>query len=281
MLNLKNDEYINLKIQNKLILMEELKKLGICKSKKFLIMILMAIGAVFLGALSAKAQMAMPNIDINFKNAGSPQEFSKGLQILIWLTILTLAPSIFIMTTAFTRIVIVLSLTRQAIGTGQLPPTQVIVGLAMMLTFFVMAPTISEINEKALQPYMKSEITQEAALKRGLEPIRQFMFRQTAESDLALFVKLSKIDKPANMGDIPTFVLMPAFVISELKTAFEIGFMIFIPFLVIDIVISSILVSMGMLFLPPVMISMPFKIILFVLVDGWHLIAKALVMGFS
>ncbi len=250
-------------------------------SRKFYIIIFMTLGVVLLGALSAKAQMAVPNIDINFKNASSPQEFSKGLQILIWLTVLTLAPSIFIMTTAFTRIVIVLSLTRQAIGTAQLPPTQVIVGLALMLTFFVMSPTIGEINEKALQPYMKSEITQEAALKRGIEPLRQFMFRQTNEGDLALFVKLSKIEKPTSMVDIPTFVLMPAFVISELKTAFEIGFLIFIPFLVIDIVISSILVSMGMMFLPPTMIALPFKIILFVLVDGWHLIAKSLVMGFS
>lgn len=251
------------------------------KSRKFYTIIFMTLGVVLLGALSAKAQMAVPNIDINFKNASSPQEFSKGLQILIWLTVLTLAPSIFIMTTAFTRIVIVLSLTRQAIGTAQLPPTQVIVGLALMLTFFVMSPTIGEINEKALQPYMKSEITQEAALKRGIEPLRQFMFRQTNEGDLALFVKLSKIEKPTSMVDIPTFVLMPAFVISELKTAFEIGFLIFIPFLVIDIVISSILVSMGMMFLPPTMIALPFKIILFVLVDGWHLIAKSLVMGFS
>ena len=183
----------------------------------------MTVGMVLLCALSAKAQMAVPNIDISFKNANSPQEFSKGLQILIWLTVLTLAPSIFIMTTAFTRIVIVLALTRQAIGTGQLPPTQVIVGLALMLTFFVMSPTIGEINQKALQPYMKNQITQEAALKRGAEPLRQFMFRQTDENDLALFVKLSKIDKPGSINDIPTFVLMPAFVISELKTAFEIG----------------------------------------------------------
>jgi flagellar biosynthetic protein FliP len=251
------------------------------KLQKIYAVIFMTVGMVLLCALSAKAQMSVPNIDISFKNANSPQEFSKGLQILIWLTVLTLAPSIFIMTTAFTRIVIVLALTRQAIGTGQLPPTQVIVGLALMLTFFVMSPTIGEINQKALQPYMNNQITQEAALKRGVEPLRQFMFRQTDENDLALFVKLSKIDKPGSINDIPTFVLMPAFVISELKTAFEIGFMIFIPFLVIDIVISSILVSMGMLFLPPVMISMPFKIILFVLVDGWHLIAKSLVMGFS
>lgn len=251
------------------------------KLKKFLVIILSVCGLVLLGTLSAKAQVAVPNIDISFKNAGSPQEFSKGLQIMIWLTILTIAPSIFIMTTAFTRIVIVLSLTRQAIGTGGLPPSQVIIGLAMMLTFFVMAPTIGEINEKAFKPYMNNQITQEAALKRGVEPLRQFMFRQTDETDLALFVKMSKIEKPHTINDIPTYVLIPAFVISELKTAFEIGFMIFIPFLVIDIVISSILVSMGMLFLPPMMIAMPFKIILFVLVDGWHLIAKALVMGFS
>lgn len=255
--------------------------MGIGKLKRFYKIIFMTLGIFLLGAAAAKAQLAVPNIDISFKNANSPQEFSKGLQILIWLTILTLAPSIFVMSTAFVRIAIVLSLTRHAIGTNNLPPNQVIVGLALLLTFFVMAPTVGEINEKALQPYMNNKITQEVALKRGVEPLRQFMFRQTGEGDLALFVKLSKIDKPSSIDDIPTFVLMPAFVISELKTAFEIGFIIFIPFLVIDIVISSILVSMGMLFLPPVMISMPFKIILFVLVDGWHLIAKALVSGFS
>lgn len=251
------------------------------KFKRILFIIFAALGMLFIGAIAAKAQVAMPNINISFKNTNSPQEFSKGLQILIWLTILTLAPSIFILTTAFTRIVIVLSITRQAIGVGQLPPSQVIVGLALMLTFFVMSPTIGEINQKALQPYMKEQITQEAALKRGIEPLRQFMFRQTDETDLALFIQLSKISKPSSINDVPTYVLMPAFVISELKTAFEIGFLVFIPFLVIDIVISSILVSMGMMFLPPAMIALPFKIILFVLVDGWHLIAKALVMGFS
>lgn len=255
--------------------------MGKIKYKQIIMVIFAALGMVLFGALAAKAQMAVPDINISFKNADSSQEFSKGLQILIWLTVLTLAPSIFIMTTAFTRIVIVLSLTRQAIGIGSLPPTQVIVGLALMLTFFVMAPTIGEINEKAFQPYMKQQITQQAALTRGIEPLRQFMFRQTGEPDLALFVKLSKINKPANNKDIPTYVLMPAFVISELKVAFEIGFMIFMPFLVIDIVISSILVSMGMMFLPPMMIALPFKIILFVLVDGWHLIANALVTGFS
>lgn len=236
---------------------------------------------LFIGALSAKAQVSVPNINISVGEANTPEELSKGLQILIWLTVLTLAPSIFILTTSFTRIVIVLSIARRAIGVGQLPPHQVIVGLALMLTFFVMAPTINEINEKAFQPYMNNEITQKIALKRGLEPLRNFMLRQTEESDLALFVKMAELEKPSSIDDIPTYVLMPAFVISELKTAFKMGFMIFIPFLVIDITISSILVSMGMLFLPPIMISLPFKIVLFVLVDGWHLIAESLVKGFS
>lgn len=248
---------------------------------KGLRVLLFAMVALFAGTLAAKAQVSIPNINISMGEADTPQEFSKGLQILIWLTVLTLAPSIFILTTSFTRIVIVLSITRQAMGVAQLPPAQVIVGLAMMLTFFVMSPTISQINEQAFQPYMDGQVTQKVALQKGLEPLREFMFRQTEESDLALFVKMAKLDKPSTTDDIPTYVLMPAFVISELKTAFKIGFMIFIPFLVIDIVIASILVSMGMMFLPPVMISMPFKIILFVMVDGWGLIAESLITGFS
>ncbi|NLF84145.1 MAG: flagellar type III secretion system pore protein FliP [Candidatus Gastranaerophilales bacterium] len=249
--------------------------------RRNLSILMVAALALFLGACSAHAQVSVPNINISFEGANSPQEFSKGLQLLIWLTILTVAPSIFILTTAFTRIVIVLSISRQAIGLAQLPPSQVITGLALMLTFFVMAPTIQEINDKAFQPYMSGKITQKLALERGIEPIRTFMLRQTDESDLALFIKMAKIDKPKAVMDIPTYVLMPAFVISELKTAFKIGFMIFIPFLVIDIVISSILVSMGMMFLPPTMIALPFKIVLFVMVDGWHLIAESLITGFS
>lgn len=248
---------------------------------KFLKTFFLTLGSLLIGMLAAKAEIAFPSINISMGETNSPQAFSKGLQILIWLTVLTLAPSIFILTTSFTRIVIVLALTRQAMGTGQLPPSQVIVGLSLLLTFFVMSPTISEINQNAFQPYMNNEITQQIALKKGIEPLREFMFRQTDESDLALFVKMSKIDRPSSTDDIPTYVLIPSFVISELKTAFKIGFMVFIPFLVIDIVISSILVSMGMLFLPPVMISMPFKIVLFVLVDGWHLITESLLVGFS
>lgn len=251
------------------------------KPTKIIPIILMALFFVIVGTVSAKAQVALPNIDISFNEASTPQEFSKGLQILIALTILTIAPSIFIMTTSFIRIAIVLSLTRQAMGTANLPPSQVIIGLSMILTFFVMAPTFNEINTTAFSPYMKNEITQDVAMKKGLQPLRAFMSRQTEEADLALFIKLSKIDTPETIEDVPTYVLLPSFVISELKTAFKIGFMVFIPFLVIDIVVSSILVSMGMLFLPPTMIALPFKIILFVLIDGWYLITKSLVMGFA
>jgi flagellar biosynthetic protein FliP len=230
--------------------------------------------------MPVSAQVALPSVNFGFQNANTPGEFTKGIQILILLTVLTLAPSILIMTTSFTRMVIVLSLTRQAVGTATLPPNQVIVGLALILTFFVMSPTINQINTQAVQPYIAEKITQQEALKRGVEPLRQFMFKQTDEVELALFVKLSKIKKPSKTDDIPTYVLLPSFIISELKTAFKIGFMIFIPFLVIDIVVASILVSMGMLFLPPPMIATPFKIILFVMIDGWHLITKSLVEGF-
>lgn len=223
----------------------------------------------------------IPSVSIEVGTASNPQEVSKGLQILILLTVLTLAPAILIMTTAFTRIVIVLSMVRQAIGTPQLPPSQVIVGLALILTFFVMAPTFDQVNQTALQPYLQGKVSQNDALTKAMQPMRMFMFRQTSQKDIGLFIKLAKLKKPRNTGDVPTHVLLPAFVISELKTAFQLAFLIFIPFLIIDVVVSSILVSMGMLFLPPVTISMPFKIILFVLVDGWHLIAKSLVMGFG
>jgi flagellar biosynthetic protein FliP len=224
--------------------------------------------------------VGLPTLDINVGQATNPQEVSKGLQILILLTVLTLAPAILVMTTAFTRIVIVLSLVRHALGSPTLPPNQVIVGLALILTFFVMAPTFGQINEKALQPYLASKLPQQEALTQAITPIRTFMFRQVNEEDVALFVRLAKLKAPKTTDDVPTHVLLPAFVISELKTAFQLGFMVFLPFLVIDIVVSSILVSMGMLFLPPMSISMPFKLVLFVLVDGWHLITEALVMGF-
>ena len=230
--------------------------------------------------MPSHAAMSFPNINIGLQQANTPQDFTNGLQILIWLTILTLAPSILIMTTSFIRLVVVLSLTRQALGAGTLPPNQVLTSLALILTFFIMAPTFNEINEKALQPYMKNQITQQVALDRGIEPIRKFMFKQTHEKELALFVRMAKIEKPKTKEDLPTYVLLPAFIMSELKTAFTIGFVVYLPFLVIDIVVSSVLVSMGMMFLPPSMIALPFKLIMFVMVDGWYLIVKSLVESF-
>ena len=250
------------------------------KHKIFLRGILFTVLAMLVFVPMAHCAMSFPNINIGMKAANTPQEFSQGIQIIIWLTILTLAPSIFIMTTAFIRIIIVLSITRQAIGVATLPPSQVLTGLALILTFFIMSPTLNKINNTAIQPYMKSQITQQVALDRAIIPARDFMFKQTDEKNLALFVKISKIERPKAKKDVPTYILIPSFVLSELNTAFKIGFVIFLPFLVIDIVVSSILVAMGMLFLPPTMIALPFKLILFVMVDGWYLIVKSLVEGF-
>lgn len=238
------------------------------------------LGVFFISTLQSYAAIGLPTLNVGMKTATSTQEFTQGVQILILLTILTLAPSILIMTTAFIRIVIVFALTRQALGAQNLPPNQVIIGLSLILTFFVMSPTFSKINDVAYQPYIKNQITQEVALTKAVEPLRTFMFKQTHENELALFVKISKIPKPKTQLDVPTYVLIPAFVLSELKTAFKIGFIIFLPFLVIDIVIASILVAMGMIFLPPTTIAMPFKLIMFVLVDGWYLITKSLIEGF-
>lgn len=209
------------------------------------------------------------------------KEYVVPLQILILLTILTLAPSMLIMMTSFTRIIIVLSFIRNALGLQQTPPNQVLIGLTLFLTFFIMAPIGSQINKEAIQPYMNEEIDQQEAYKRAMEPVREFMFRQTRDKDLALFMDISKLEKNTKLNDMPNNVIIPAFVISELKTAFQIGFVIYIPFLVIDMVVSSTLMSMGMMMLPPVIISLPFKILLFILVDGWNLLAKSLVLGFK
>ncbi len=228
--------------------------------------------------------------DISFAQVENPlfnalgmedqEDYVFSIRLLIILTILTLAPSILIMLTSFTRIVIVLSFIRNALGMQQTPPNQVIIGLALFLTFFVMAPVGSEINSSAIQPYVNEEITFDEALDRAMEPVREFMFKQTRDKDLALFINISQT-KADNLAQIPNHVLIPAFIISELKTAFQIGFVIYIPFLVIDMVVSSTLMSMGMMMLPPVIISLPFKILLFILVDGWNLIVRSLIMGFN
>lgn len=250
--------------------------------KTHVIGVLTAVISCLFIALPSFAEIALPTLNVGMQPVNSPREFSQGVQILILLTILSLAPSILIMTTSFTRIIIVLALTRQAIGTNSLPPSQVLASLALILTFFVMAPTFNEINEKAFKPYMDNKITQEVAIERSITPLRNFMLKYTEEKEIALFVKMAKIDKAEikDAKDVPTYILLPAFIISELKTAFKIGFMIFIPFIVIDIVVSSILVAMGMMFLPPAIIATPFKIILFVMIDGWYLITKSLLEGF-
>jgi len=204
-----------------------------------------------------------------------------AVQMFLLLTVLSIAPAILVLMTSFTRIVVVLSFVRNALGTQQLPPTQVIIGLSLFLTFFVMMPVFSDINTNALQPYMNSEITREEALDKAEQPLRTFMFKQTREKDLALFVNMADIDKPKTYGDIPTYVLIPSFVISELKTAFQMGFAIFIPFIIIDMIVASTLMTMGMMMLPPMMISLPFKILLFVLVDGWSLVVQSLVNSFK
>jgi len=230
---------------------------------------------------AAQGGIPIPNVSVGVSQSQSPSDVSMGLQIVFLLTILTLAPSLLIMVTSFTRTVIVLSLIRNAIGVPQLPPNQVLIGLSLFLSFFVMAPTWNKINQDALQPYLAGDLTQAAAVDKAIVPVREFMLKQTREKDLSLFVSLAKIDRPHTADDIPTYVLVPSFVISELKTAFQMGFLVFVPFLIIDIVVSSTLMSMGMMMLPPVMISLPFKLLLFVMVDGWHLIVKSLVESFA
>lgn len=251
---------------------------------RYILLLLLAIlmVAVFVvPAFAAPLEIPDINLQIGDQAGENPQNLSTALQLVIILTVLALAPAILIMVTSFTRIIVVLGFIRTSLATQQMPPNQVLIGLALFLTFFVMAPTFQEVNNKALQPYFEGKITQKAAFQKGMQPIREFMFEQTREKDLALFVKMSEMKRPRNFDDIPNYVLIPSFVISELKTAFQIGFVIFIPFLVIDMVVASALMSMGMMMLPPMMISLPFKILLFVLVDGWNLVLQSLILSFK
>ncbi|WP_044893758.1 flagellar type III secretion system pore protein FliP [Bacillus alveayuensis] len=217
---------------------------------------------------------------MEFFNNSAPENVSTSVKLLLLLTILSIAPSILIMMTSFARIIIVLSFVRTSLGTQQMPPNQVLVGLALFLTFFIMAPTFKEVNDQALQPLFEEKINLEQAYERASIPLKEFMSKHTRQKDLALFLKYSGAEKPKSVEDIPLTTLVPAFVISEIKTAFQMGFMIFIPFLVIDMIVASVLMSMGMMMLPPVMISLPFKILLFVLVDGWYLVVKSLLESF-
>jgi len=231
-------------------------------------------------ALPAAAQAQGPGINVTLPGDGG-EGVSTSIQLLLILTVLTLAPSILIMMTSFTRIIIVLGFVRNALGTPQMPPTQVLTGIAVFLSLFIMSPTLLQINETALQPLMNDQISQEQALDRAQLPIREFMFAQTGQEEIAMFMELADQPPPETRADVPTTALIPAFILSELKAAFEIGFLIFIPFLIIDMVVSAVLMSMGMVMLPPVVISLPFKILLFVLVDGWQLVVESLVKGFT
>lgn len=222
----------------------------------------------------------LPGISVEVGTSTDPQDVAVSLKILALLTILSLAPAILIMMTSFTRIVVVLSFVRMSLATQTMPPNQVLIGLALFLTFFVMAPVFAEVNENALQPYLNGEIGQEEALEAAQGPIKEFMAQHTRQKDLNLFLSYADLEQPESVQDIPLTTLIPAFAISELKTAFQIGFMLYIPFLVIDMVVASVLMAMGMMMLPPVMISLPFKIMLFVLVDGWYLIVESLLVSF-
>ncbi|HOC08339.1 MAG: flagellar type III secretion system pore protein FliP [Clostridiales bacterium] len=248
--------------------------------KLLLPVLVLLILLVAAAEVQAAPDIPIPRIGLDLRPAETPEDVALSLQILFLLTVLSLAPAILIMTTSFTRIVIVLSFIRNALATQQTPPNQVLIGLALFLTLFVMSPVISEVNQQAFRPYMEEEIAFEEALDRAIQPLRQFMLRQTRQKDLALFVNLSGEGRVQDVNQVSNSALIPAFIISELKTAFQMGFLLFVPFLVIDMVVASTLMSMGMMMLPPVLISLPFKILLFIMVDGWNLVVQSLITGF-
>jgi flagellar biosynthetic protein FliP len=239
------------------------------------------LGLFLLLAPESALAVNLPTLSLGVKDAATPTEVSTALQVLLVLTILTVAPAILLMTTAFTRIVIVLGFVRQAMGTQNTPPNQVLLGLALFLTFFIMAPTFNTINNQALQPYMQEKMTQQQALTLSMDVMRDFMFSQVQESELQLLIEITKEEQPTDKKDISSLILIPAFMLSELKRAFQMGFMIYVPFLVIDMLVASVLMSMGMMMLPPIVISLPFKLLLFVLVDGWQLVVGSLMKSFG
>ncbi|CAB1076967.1 Flagellar biosynthesis protein FliP [Olavius algarvensis Delta 1 endosymbiont] len=247
------------------------------------LIILLAAGLIFVTASNCRGAdpgFATPYFSIGIDNTEQSVAPTVTLQIFLLMTVLSLAPAIMIMVTSFTRIVIVLSLLRRALGTMQMPPNQIVIGLALFLTVFIMTPVWQQINQSALQPYLDKKLSHQEALQKAVQPLREFVFKQTREKDLALFVNIAKLERPKNMTEIPTLVLIPSFIISEIKTAFQIGLLLYVPFLIIDMVVASVLLSMGMMMLPPIMVSLPFKLMLFVLADGWYLLVESLVKGF-
>lgn len=253
--------------------------------KKYLWIMLIAFAITIFFTTKAFAVpnvVDIPDVNISIGGEGTPNDYVDNIKLLIFLTIITLLPSIIIMATCFTRIVVVFSFLKSALGAQQSIPNQVLVGLALFLTIFIMQPVYSEINENAFKPFMENTINQEEAFELGVKPLREFMLKETRQKDLELFIETSKINKEEVTKDnVPLHVVVPAFAISELKTAFQIGFLLFLPFLIIDMVVASVLMSMGMFMLPPVMIALPFKLLLFVMVDGWYLIVKSLVLSFG
>jgi len=249
--------------------------------KKLLVLFAVAIMLFGLTSCDTTSELAAPGVTFSVSPADQPEQVTTGVQLLVLLTVLSLAPSILILGTSFTRIVIVLSMVRNAVGTTAIPPNQVIIGLSLLLTFFVMQPVYTDINNNAIQPYINKQIDQKTAINNAIEPVREFMFKQTREKDIELFIEIRGTEKPATLDDIPTSALFPAFVISELKTALTMGFLLYVPFLIIDLVISSILLSLGMMMLPPSLVSLPFKLLLFVMADGWYLITRSLMLSFG
>jgi flagellar biosynthetic protein FliP len=248
--------------------------------KKYFIIFFLIILACQVNAQQTTS-IPFPKIGIDVGTADKPQDVSVTLQILLLMTILSLAPSILIMTTAYLRIIIVFHFLKTALGTPQMPPSQLLAGIAMFITFFIMAPTWKQLNDDALKPLMDGKITIQTAYDKGIEPVRAFMFKHVRDEDLELFIGLSNMAKPKTRTDLPTYIVIPAFALSELRAGFIIGFFLFLPFLMVDMIVSSILMSMGMMMLPPMMISLPFKILLFILVDGWNLIVGSLVRSFG
>jgi flagellar biosynthetic protein FliP len=252
---------------------------------------LVAPAAVAQGGLGARGSarggsatgdvLPLPGVNIQLTQPESRVENYSSLQIMFLMTVIVLAPTMLMMLTSFTRIIVVLGFLRQALGTHQVPPNQVLLGLGLFMTLFIMAPTFRQVQKDAVEPYLAQKLTSQQATEAAFRPLRAFMLRNTRANDLALFLEMAREKRPGKAADCPTYVLVPAFCLSELKTAFEIGFLIYIPFLVIDIVVASTVMSMGMMMLPPVIISLPFKLLLFVMVDGWHLILRGLAQSFG
>jgi len=230
---------------------------------------------------AAPETLPIPKINISVDDANTPQQYVGNLKLLVMLTILTLLPSFIMMMTSFVRIIVVFGFLRTALGTQQSPPNQVLIGLALFLTIFIMAPVYNQVNTNAIKPFMENKITQDQAIEQGAKPLRDFMLKQTRKKDFDLFINVAKLDYKVTKDNAPLYVVVPSYMISELKTAFQIGFLIYIPFMLIDLVVASVLMSMGMMMLPPAMISLPFKLLLFVMVDGWYLLVKSLIMSFT